>query len=209
MPTTRSQQAGTAAYRVADMQLRDGAGLLPARVYWPAPTGVRPPLLVSFGSPDATLERLCMQAGVVVLAASHRSGSIENAAAVIEWAADHAAELDADPGWLFVGGEGAQASLAATAVLRARDAGWPPIIGQVLIFRGEGIAHPPALPTIDVAPAIVVTVGGEEGEYQGERYAFRLRLGGVPVEQLHYECQAQAADRLLTDLAASIRRAVG
>lgn len=210
MATTRTRDAVPAVHRVADMQLRGSDGLVPARVYWPAPADVRPPLLVSFGSSEETLQALCMAAGVVVLAASHRSDSAggPDGSAALDWAADHAGELDADPGCLFVCGEGAGANLVSAAVLRARDHGWPPITGQLLIFRGRGIAHVPALPTVDAAPATVVTVGGEAGEYQGQRYAFRLRLGRVPVLQLHYESRAEAAQRLLADLADAVRRAV-
>ena len=210
MVTTRTPDAVPAVHRVADMQLRGADGLVPARVYWPAPADIRPPLLVAFGSSEQTLRALCMTAGVVVLAASHRSDGADrtDGTSAMDWAADHAAELDADPGCLFICGEGAGANLASAAVLHARDNGWPPIISQLLIFRGHGIAHVPALPTVDAAPATVVTVGGEAGEYQGQRYAFRLRLGRVPVLHLHYESRAEAAERMLADLADAIRRAV-
>ena len=47
--------------------------------------------------------------------------ALADATAAVEWAADHAAELDADPGRLLVGGEGTGAWLATAVALEARD----------------------------------------------------------------------------------------
>jgi acetyl esterase len=51
--------------------------------------------------------------------------AVQDAATALEWAADHAAELDADPARLLVAGEGLGAGLAAAVCLHARDQGSP------------------------------------------------------------------------------------
>jgi acetyl esterase/lipase len=96
-------------------------------------------LLTAAGSGDAVARAVCARDGVVVLSAALRPAPppstpeeeavdvVEDAVTVTGWAADHAAELGADPGRLLVGGEGGGAALAAAVAARARDAGWPPI----------------------------------------------------------------------------------
>ncbi|HSK38042.1 MAG TPA: alpha/beta hydrolase fold domain-containing protein, partial [Actinomycetota bacterium] len=60
--------------------------------------------------------------------------AVQDAATALEWAADHAAELDADPARLLVAGEGFGAGLAAAVCLHARDQGWPIVGRQLLLF---------------------------------------------------------------------------
>jgi hypothetical protein len=107
----------------AAIQLRGYAGLIWARVYWPVAR--RPPLLVLFGDcPDELCRRICLHGGVVVLAAAPVTSDAD-ALAAVGWAADHAAELDADPARLQVAGTGRGAALAAEVARRAADDGWP------------------------------------------------------------------------------------
>ncbi len=87
--------------RVADVRLRGGVG----RAYWPADRGRSPPALVVYlhtAAARGVPRRLCAEAGVVVLAI--RVGSTGNAVRAVRWVADHAAELDADPGRVLVAG---------------------------------------------------------------------------------------------------------
>jgi dienelactone hydrolase len=177
------------------VRLRGPAGQLRARVYWPAPAGraaAAPALLVFLGD-DATGRRLCVTAGLVVLAADLTAAP--PAIAVVSWAADHAAELEADPGRLLVGGEGAGGALAAEVARHARDQGWPPIIRQVLVHP-EFARTPPARSLPGVAPATLLGGGGGP-----DRYAARLRDSGVEVEEL----QVGDPQRGLTELAAALR----
>lgn len=51
----------------------------------------------------------------------------------VEWAADHAAELDADSDRLLIGGRGAGSALATAVHRMARAQGWPPILRQLMI----------------------------------------------------------------------------
>jgi acetyl esterase/lipase len=169
-------------HRVADLHLRGRAGSIRSRAYWPAPADpTRPPaLLLCFAAEpvDALCRWFCAAAGVVALAVACRPAS-QDVFASMEWAGDHATDLAADPGRLLVAGERAGAGLAVTAALHARDHGWPPLHRQVLI-RPVLDASLLAGPLAGLAPATLVT--GERDD--GGRYAARLRLAGVPVEEL-------------------------
>lgn len=66
-------------------------------------------------------------------APEHRfPAALDDAYAVLAWAAEHATELGADPGRIAVGGHSAGACLAAAVALRARDEQGPPIRFQLL-----------------------------------------------------------------------------
>jgi acetyl esterase len=126
------------------------AGEIPVRVY--RPDGPGPfPLLVwyhgggwvigSVAGADATCRRLARQAGVVVvsvdygLAPENRfPGPVEDCLAATRWAVAHAADWDADPERLAVGGDSAGGNLAAVMCLAARERGGPDIRFQVLVY---------------------------------------------------------------------------
>ena len=221
-------QPAAAGPRVADLQLRGHAGPLRTCVHWPPVAGgpVPPPLLVllpAAGADDvwATVSAL---AGVVVLAVTDtRLTGLADAAALVEattateWAADHAAELDADPRRLIVGGEGQGAWLAAAVALQARDDGWPTLARQLLVVptapgtrAGRGAARlvsPRRVPSLaGVAPAIVLTVGDGPHEVDVRRYVSRLQGAGVGVDDLRHH--GPAAD-IAPYLASTLRRALG
>ncbi|HZE49068.1 MAG TPA: hypothetical protein VE074_05855 [Jatrophihabitantaceae bacterium] len=98
--------------RTADVQLRGGVH---GRVYWPAPGAGPAPLLVLFAAGYPL-------PGVVVLATCPDTD--EQAVATVEWAADHASELDATATPLLIGGD---PELVAAVLARAHDRGWPAI----------------------------------------------------------------------------------
>jgi acetyl esterase len=120
--------------RIADLQLRGNTSPLPVRVYWPGRLVTRPvPLLVfcSVGAgsgvrAEATCQRLSQDEGLVVLSVRCAAGA-QDGTAVLEWAAEHAAELGADPGRLLIAGEGAGDAVAAAVASEALAAGWPPV----------------------------------------------------------------------------------
>jgi acetyl esterase/lipase len=178
--------------RDASLALRERNGIVRVRVNWPAATeGEAPPVLVFLSADDPRVETvdalcrgLCAEAGFVVL--SVRTACLETARTAVDWTADHAAQLEADPAAVLVGGIGRGAALAATVALGARDAGWPPLARQVLI--GPTSDELPDAPA-GVAPATVI--GARE-------YAARLRLAGVEVEEVGAIC----------DLAPVLRRAM-
>jgi hypothetical protein len=195
-----------ALQRVADLRLR-GASAMPVRVRWPTGARTVGPLAVFLPdvdpqngvdpADDELCRRLCAGVGAVVLCAPLRSprlglsdSSLERAASVLEWSADHAAELGADPNRLLLADAGAGAAAAVVLALRARDRGWPRIARQLLVLRGGGscpgescaaaqsaIDERP-MRTADAAPAIVAASEGRCG-----RAAERLRARGIDVEE--------------------------
>ncbi len=212
--------------RVADLQLRGRAGPLRTRVHWPPTTGepVVRPLLVTLpaAGADALWATVSERTGVVVLAVSDTrvarvadDAALAEATTAVQWAADHADELHADPERLLVGGEGTGAWLAAAVALEARDDGWPSVVRQLLVvtttsdtaagaarlvpqLRGPSLAG--------VAPAIVVTIGDGPHEADARRYASRLRDAGIRVDEIHHDGPvAGVADCL----APTLRRALG
>lgn len=201
--------------RIADLRLRGNTRPLPVRVYWPGPgqpTARRAPLLVfcvvgvAGADAEAISRALSSGTGLVVLSVSCDSVSSDTAGprdgtTVLEWAAEHAAELGADPRRLLVAGEGEGAAVAAVVALGAGERGWPVITRQVLI-NPVPTAWPPAAGmgagvAAGVAAAIVVTLpdGG------GERCSAWLREAGVAVAELRCAVAdlGQALRRSLTD----------
>ncbi len=144
---------------VADRTIPGPAGPLGLRVYTPL-GGTGPfPLLVFFhgggfvvcdlDTHDALCRNLCAGAGCVVasvdyrLAPEHRfPAAPDDCLAATRWAAEHAAELGADPARVAVAGDSAGGNLAAVVALRARDEGGPRLAAQLLLY-----------PTTDAAAA--------------------------------------------------------
>jgi acetyl esterase len=121
--------------RIADLRLRGNTSPLPVRVYWPGQAATRPvPLLVfcSVGAGAGSLAEvacrsLSQDAGLVVLSVCCAAGA-QDRTTVLEWAAEHAAELGADPGRLLLAGEGAGRAVAAGVAAEALAAGWPTVM---------------------------------------------------------------------------------
>ncbi len=83
--------------------------------------------------------RVADGSGAVVVSVGYRRApehrfpaALDDAYAVLAWAAEHAAELGIDPERIAVGGHAAGAGLAAALALRARDEQGPPIRFQLL-----------------------------------------------------------------------------
>jgi acetyl esterase len=118
-------------HRIADLQLRGSTSPLPVRVYWPGQAAAQPvPLLVFCmvgAGAEASCRSLSEDLGLLVLAVSCPTGA-QNGTTALEWAAEHAAELGADPGRLLIAGEGAGSGVAAAVASQARAAGWPHVV---------------------------------------------------------------------------------
>jgi acetyl esterase/lipase len=208
-----AMRAIEATQRVADLRLR-GASSLPVRVRWPVAAPAPAPLVVflpdlgAANGVDPADERLCHQlcagAGAVVLCApwgASRVGlpesPLERAVSVLEWSADHAAELAGDPDRLVLAGSGAGAAACVTLALRARDGGWPQIARQLLVLRkrrarpGGARAALEEMPDGATAPATLAVPGGRP-----TRCAERLRACGIDVEELALEDVEALSDSL-------------
>jgi hypothetical protein len=241
--------ARPSAHRVADMQLRGRVAPLATRLYWPAPyadtrvgmdVAWPPALLVVLPSVGAAgdAERvdvlshgLCASAGVVVLTllrlpnghgddAVVDTGALRDAGTALGWAADHAAELGADPGRLVIAGWATGAVLAAAVARHASEQGWPEIARQVLICPDRWVGGPQGS-LAGVAPATVVTIepGGGVTVDAGPSLVTRLRRAGLRVDELRYEGLppgepawtrwSDAAQLVMADLARSLQHRLG
>ena len=186
--------------RAAELRLRGRNGPIPVRVRWPASQalGSPPPVIVVLADPSGTsaagpaddtlCDGLCAGLGALVLRASWATrrddapdSALERAASALEWAADHAAELEGDPRRLIVAGRDKAAAAAGALALRARDNGWPRLEGQVLVLtrpcpEGEG-TPPPARAGAPAAATIVTPLADS-------RCSQRLRAAGAEVTEL-------------------------
>jgi acetyl esterase len=119
-------------HRIADLRLRGNTSPLPVRVYWPGQSAPQPVPLLVFCIVGAGAETACRilseDAGLVVLAVRCDLAGVHDGLNVLAWAADHAAELGADPARLLVGGEGAGAAVAAAVAREAQAQRWPPVV---------------------------------------------------------------------------------
>lgn len=145
-----------AVRKLEDVGIPAGERSIPARVYWPetaASDDTRLPVIVYYhgggfvtGSVeifDALTRALSNATSSIVVSVDYRlapvhpyPAAVDDAYAALEWVAENAAKLEADPEALFVGGDSAGGNLAAAVSLRARDAGGPAISGQLLYYPG-------------------------------------------------------------------------
>lgn len=105
-------------------------------------------------SHDACCRDLCAASGATVISVDYRRApehafptAHDDASAALRWIVDHAVELEIDPTRIAVGGDSAGAHLATVAARRARDAGGPELVLQVLVYpvtdlTGEDGAYP-------------------------------------------------------------------
>ena len=134
---------------ITDGTLRGADGDLDYRLYRPATTGPHPLVayfhgggwvLGSHDSDDPFCRDLCVRSDAVIVSVDYRHGpearfpaAADDAFVAVRWIADHAEELGGVPGRLAVAGWSAGANLAAVVCQLARDAGGPPIDGQLLL----------------------------------------------------------------------------
>ena len=141
--------------QVQDLQVPGLAGPIALRLYrplQPAPTGAGLlPVLVYFhgggwviGDLD-THDTLCRElangAGCAIAAVDYRLGpehrfpaAVDDCLAATRWLQRNAATLRLDASRIAVGGDSAGGNLAAVVAITARDAGWPALVFQLLIY---------------------------------------------------------------------------
>jgi acetyl esterase len=133
---------------VRDLAIDGPGGDLPVRVYRP---GVEnPPALVFYhgggwtlgtlDSADDICRELAARGECLVVSVDYRlapdhpfPAAVDDAMAALEWTADHAESLGADPDSVAVAGTSAGGNLAAATALRARDAAVA-LDGQFLLY---------------------------------------------------------------------------
>jgi hypothetical protein len=199
---------------VADLTLRFAAARVSARVFWRRAAVDAPlPLLLLLTDreepapgerTDILARALCASAGLVVLAVSTPSSTDQPPPPehdyeleTLGWAAEHAAELDADPEDLLVAGEHVGGARAAWLAIRAIQSSWPELRRQILVHPVFTSAYPLPSPPAGVAAATVITSGCRS--HDGHRYAHRLQQAGIDVDEL---C---APDPLRIDPATGVR----
>ncbi len=97
-------------------------------------------VLGSHETDDPFCRDLCARSGMVIVSVDYRHApearfpaAPDDAFAALQWIAAHASELGGVPGQLIVAGWSAGGNLAAVVSQKARDAGGPEIVGQLLI----------------------------------------------------------------------------
>jgi len=135
---------------VRDLTVPGPASQLPARLYQPLGDGPFPLTVFFHGggfavgniaSHDSLCRELCVSSGSAVLSVEYRLAPEapfpapgDDCYAAYLWAAEHAAELNADPARLAVAGDSAGGNLAIVVTLRCRDEGGPMPKAQLLIY---------------------------------------------------------------------------
>jgi acetyl esterase len=143
---------------VSELLVVGAAGPLRARHYAPAEPGGPHPLLVylhgggmvicDLDTHDEPCRLLCRHGGMHVLSVDYRlapehpfPAPVEDGLAAFRWAAEHAAELGADPARVAIGGDSAGGNLSAVvSQLAARDGGPAPAL-QLLIYPSTNYLH--------------------------------------------------------------------
>lgn len=168
------------------------AGDVPVRVYRPEGPGTGRPLVVYFHGGgfvfgdlrggDWIAGTVAKQVGAVVVSVDYRlapkhpfPAGVDDCFAGLVWAADHAAELRADPGRIGVMGESAGGNLAAVVALMARDAAAPAVRHQALLYPVTGLED--SVSRRENADAVILTAADMrrfDELYAGDRSDWRV-----------------------------------
>lgn len=113
----------------ATLTLRAGGQQLLVRVFWPPAESHR--VVVIFDERTSAAERWCRSLGALVVLAGPAAFELPQAMAVVEWTADHAAEMGSADGPVALGGWGAGLAVAQAVAGRAAELGWPPLVSTI------------------------------------------------------------------------------
>ncbi len=134
---------------IVDGTLPGAAGPLAYRLYRPDSPGPHPLVayfhgggwvLGSHDSDDPLCRDLCVRSDAIIVSVDYRHApearfpaAPRDGLAAVTWLSENAASLGATPGPIAVAGWSAGGNIAAVVCQMARDAGGPPIAGQLLI----------------------------------------------------------------------------
>jgi acetyl esterase len=95
----------------------------------------------SLDSYDALCRQLALQSDCLVASVAYRlapehkfPAGVEDRFSALKWVAEHAAEIGGDENRVAIGGDSAGGNLAAVCAILARDAGFPTLAAQVLVY---------------------------------------------------------------------------
>ena len=138
-------------FKTHDRSVPGTAGGIPVRVYTPRQSAQALPVLVwlhggghvvgSLDSYDALCRQLALQSDCLVASVAYRlapehkfPAGVEDSFSALKWVAEHAAEIGGDENRVAIGGDSAGGNLAAVCAILARDAGFPTLAAQVLVY---------------------------------------------------------------------------
>ena len=147
---TDLQRTPPAVSRVIEWEFPGPGGAQPLRIYIPEGDGPLPVVVYFHGGGfiggglsvvDEPARALANDVGAIVVTAGYRLAPVhkfpaatDDTFAALRWVADHVADFGGDPARIAVMGDSAGGNLAAVAALRARDAGGPRLVAQVLVY---------------------------------------------------------------------------
>ncbi|MET1084801.1 MAG: alpha/beta hydrolase [Burkholderiales bacterium] len=138
-------------FKAEDRVIPGPAADIAVRVYTPRASRTPLPVLVwlhggghvvgNIDSYDALCRQLALQADCLVvsveycLAPEHKfPAGVEDGFAALTWVGHHAVEIGGDPERIAIGGDSGGGNLAAVCVILARDAGFPKLAFQLLVY---------------------------------------------------------------------------
>ena len=140
---------GPAVGEIVDDALPGAAGELKFRLYRPSTGGPHPVVVYYHGggwvlgghdSDDPLCRDLCVRSDSIIVSVDYRHApearfpaAVDDAFAALKWVSTNAGSLGGRAGAVSVAGWSAGANLATVVCRLARDAGGPPIAGQLLI----------------------------------------------------------------------------
>ena len=142
--------------KVENLKIPSGDATIRVRIFTPAGNGPFPILVYSHGggwtkgnvyTHGKVCRYLANKVGCIVVSVDYRKASkykfpipVEDAYASLQWAVNHAAQLDGDPSRVAVGGDSAGGNISAAVCLMAKERGGPKIIFQLLAYPATDLS---------------------------------------------------------------------